>query len=771
MTPIHLSIGGAGGLYLLPQPGELVVELHKRDLGTTPNPTQLRAILVGPDRRPLDEAVIQGDGDIRLAAEVETPGIYAVNVTITNDRYGEHVRWGFHTSSEKYLVETSRGHRDARHLEPIVIDTPGTAQDVFFRAQAGAIEIEISGLPEASQAPILFDDQDTRIHELTIATDGTATASIPAAPRTAAPWRLHLPDGIAAVHIDGVTRWQRDEPWDNLSLWSPTRDSFFAFHDLRWMLTPYHQAFAAAPGEPHETQFRLHNNGAHTDTFRVTTAAAQATALKVELSQTEVVIEPGAAVQVTATARLPESLATAHVFSTRIRVTSANHPDVSTWSTIEARVGESSCHAIETPLVYRPYEHENAQFGYTPDYPNDNQIYSAPDGADFVASGNGVYRLDAGRWQYRDIIVDGTRYRSIASKVGFAADGGICLLGRASEGVAYLYSTDGGDTFTATPLPPSAGPAQYDIETFTGHNLPVGPAPFVRATQTTGADPDNFWRRVNDLELFLPRIEAGHVVLRGGGGPADVLLGEPILVSQQAIGISSHSGVPAALASYGDRVHVIWGEATDPDGDEPGVPARVATWDRSEGRWLGEPALVGYGPPANDVHNTPSLTMDSQGHLHTLTGTHGSPFAYARSRRPNTAHEGFSEPELVEADLRSTYVGLVCDPHDTLHLVFRAWATDGVYHPVSHYANLGYKRKPKGRHWEPMQRLAVAPFSEYSIWYHRLTIDRKGRLLVSFDYWSTYWFYRTDHVGTRRKTILSADGGDSWTLLRTKDLQ
>jgi hypothetical protein len=63
------------------------------------------------------------------------------------------------------------------------------------------------------------------------------------------------------------------------------------------------------------------------------------------------------------------------------------------------------------------------------------------------------------------------------------------------------------------------------------------------------------------------------------------------------------------------------------------------------------------------------------------------------------------------------------------------------------------------------------PFTEYSIWYHRLTIDRQGRLLVSFDYWSTYWFYRTDHVGARRKTMLSADGGDSWQLLRTDDLR
>ena len=95
--------------------------------------------------------------------------------------------------------------------------------------------------------------------------------------------------------------------------------------------------------------------------------------------------------------------------------------------------------------------------------------------------------------------------------------------------------------------------------------------------------------------------------------------------------------------------------------------------------------------------------------------------------------------------LATIAIGIAVD--DTLHLVFRTWKTDGEYHPVSHYANLAYKRKPKDGDWEPMRRLAVAPFTEYSIWYHRLTMDRKGRLFVSFDYWSTFWFYRMDHAG------------------------
>jgi len=46
----------------------------------------------------------------------------------------------------------------------------------------------------------------------------------------------------------------------------------------------------------------------------------------------------------------------------------------------------------------------------------------------------------------------------------------------------------------------------------------------------------------------------------------------------------------------------------------------------------------------------------------------------------------------------------------------------------------------------------------------RATIDRRGRLFLSYDYWSTYWFYRTDHRGSRRALLTSADGGETWSL-------
>lgn len=51
-----------------------------------------------------------------------------------------------------------------------------------------------------------------------------------------------------------------------------------------------------------------------------------------------------------------------------------------------------------------------------------------------------------------------------------------------------------------------------------------------------------------------------------------------------------------------------------------------------------------------------------------------------------------------------------------------------------------------------------------------LTIDRTGRLLLSYDTWSTYWFYRNDHPGDRRALLVSPDGGQTWKLAETSDL-
>jgi len=123
---MSMRLGGCGGVYFYASACELWVEVEKQDLNIRRNQTHLRALLFAPDRSVVDEAWIgddnrpagSGPGPVQhvlLRTNVKRPGVYGLNVTVTEDRYGENISWGFRSNCRKYLIETSRGHKDARH--------------------------------------------------------------------------------------------------------------------------------------------------------------------------------------------------------------------------------------------------------------------------------------------------------------------------------------------------------------------------------------------------------------------------------------------------------------------------------------------------------------------------------------------------------------------------------------------------------------------------------------------------------------------------------
>ena len=773
-TEITLGIGGTGGVYFLASPGKLIVDVEKRDRNLRRRRTDLRAILFGPDRQVLQEATIPDDGRpprsgagparrVRLSADVPRKGVYGLNVTVSQDRYGQEIIWGFRTNCPHYLIETSRGHKDERHMEPIVLLRPDREGDVCFLPRQGAFAMEVTGLPASADAPSVYDANEELIETLKVLANGKASHKFPAGVhREATPWRLHLPRQQATVHIDGVTRWERGEPCADLCYWSPDLRSFFPFHAHRWLLTPYSRTVYGQPGETREIAFQVHNNTRRAKTVRLALEFDAGAQWPVRLSSERVALGARGSAEVALAFTVPAE-GSKHVC--HLRATPADAPGFSTYSTLLVKRGVApAAGKLDTPIVLTPYRHENEQFGYLPDYPVDSQVYFDGENRPFVRTRSGVGTLRDGRWSSVDLSEATTSHKGAAfgmrsTKIAFDRDGGLYLLATIGGRPALVHSADAAKTFAATPLEPRAGRSgTFEIEQFSGHNLPDGPPPVLRYKRTA-SDPRLRWRAVHDLELFLPRKAQGKLSW-----------GRPTLISRRCIGLSAHSGIPSSIVSRGSRVHVAWAEATDPKETVPGVPTFVATYDRATGK-LGEPVLVGHGPPPNDIHNSPCITMDSKGHLHVLVGTHGRTFKYARSLRPNDAHAGWTPAEDIGPGLRQTYVGLVCDRDDALHVVFRLWRHDPRRFPASSFAALSHMRKRPDGPWEQPRDLVVAPFSEYSIYYHRLTIDRTGRLFLSYDYWSTYWFYRIDHRGSRRALLMSRDGGDTWQLAATRDLR
>ncbi len=761
-------MGSTGGAYFLCEPGELVIEIEKRDRNRTARNTELQAVLVGPDREVIETVRISDDGKpagsglgpigkATLRTTVPRSGIYGLNITVSNDRYGDHIYWRLATNCDRFLVETSRGHRDERRREPIVLANPDQSADICFLPRPGAFAVEVTALPQGSRAPMLFDAENQPVAELII-DEKTASAKIPENPRRGdRPWRLHLPSGKGIVAIEGVTEWSADDRSMNLPLWSPSRETFFHFQDYRWLLFPYRRLLYGEPGGSEKVAFQVHNNSPHEIEVDLTLEFPE-TPWPVSLSADQVALPPGKHREVTLEYQIPEKEGASRTCF--LRATPRGDAGLSTYSKLTVRAGEAPAEQpLELPLELAPYQHENALLGHRIDFPTDNQIYFSPENRPFVRTAHGVARLEDDRWQTCDF--DSLGYpREATSKVAFDQEGNVYTLAGSGRDVALMRSTDGGRTFAAWKIPnPENRGRSYDIEQFSGHNTPAGPPPLVRYTMNENwSDPRLRWRREMDIELILPEESDGKIVFA-----------EPRLLSSMCLGASMHSGIPSSVVSRGDRVHVTWAEATDPEEKVPGVPTYVVTYDRRT-QALGEKAMVGYGPPPNDVHNTPSITIDGDGYLHVLIGTHGRPFQYVRSREPNDAAGGWTEPAPMGNDLRQTYVGFVCGPDGTLHAAYRYWQTRQPPFPLSHHGTLAWQCKPPGKPWSSPEKLVVAPFSEYSIFYHRLTIDRLGRLMLSYDYWSTYWFYRTDHFGTRRNLMFSPDGGKTWQLATTEDL-
>ena len=479
----------------------------------------------------------------------------------------------------------------------------------------------------------------------------------------------------------------------------------------------------------------------------------------IELQSTEMELAPNSSIKVPLTYRVPTK---GSQWKCYIRASVLDETGFSTWSSVTLRRGTAPAKfPVKIPVKLEPYRHENEQFGYLPEYPLDNQVYFDLDNRPFIIANDGVFSLWDNNWtkttkSSRGDTGASISFRPASTKIAFDQDNDVYLLGRDGRSTVLLHSRNHGATYTAWPIP---GSGSFDLEQFSGHNLPSGPPPVARFYQTA-KDPKLMWRRIHDLHLILPAKKPD----------GSIVMGDPIAVSKKCIGLSTHSGIPSTIVSRGDKVHITWGEATLPKDKVPGVPTFVATYNRSA-RKLGSPALVGYGPPANDVHNSPCITIDSKGYLHVLIGTHGRTFRYVRSLSPNSASDRWTKAEDVGPGLRQTYVGMVCDQNNTLHLVFRLWFFDKKYFPASHYATLAYMSKPAGEKWSDAKPLVIAPFSEYSIFYHRLTIDRKGALFLSYDYWSTYWFYRNDHRGNRRSLLMSPDGGDTWKFAPSSGFQ
>ncbi len=770
-----VAIRGDAVIHLRPDSDVLAVRIEKRDLNIYDGEDVLRATLLSPDRRVVAEIGIPDDGNAKKgggvgkpqAETIQTrpaePGVYRLCVLPAGD-----LVFNFAPNCKRYMVEGDIFLNDYR-----------LATDVFFMPPTGKFTIRANAVhkPGVQKLP-LYDAAGKLVHTFDLpAVRKPATFTVPAAQgdRTGL-WRIKVGKQDVQISIQ------------NVRYWTPVAESYFPVHKTQMMLTPYSRQVYLQPGESTRVEFTLRNRAAKPQQMDLQIQSPPWMQCRVASPKLPALVKPKApapvVIELAAAANAPRGAEE----TCKLTASYTDDPSARAAASIRAKVGpKPRMDKLALPIVLRPYAHEDVQFGYAPEYPCNppffdlhNRPYIRQRAEDRDKS-TGIFTLVAGRWIERPFEPSlRAKYPNFAStrraagwygtKTVFDSDNHLYTLLQVrlrdrSARQTLLYSRDAGRTFQVYELPKGVA----DIEQFVGHNTLPHPPPVLLYTPTK-PHPARFCT-FHDLKLFLPRKTADGLDL-----------GEPVLISDKCFGSCQHSGNPAATATRDGRTHVVWGEVDD--SGVPGAPTYIRTYDHAKKK-LGPKVFLGYAPPVNDVHNVPGICMDSEGYLHVITGAHGRPFTYRRSLKPNDAYSGWTKAEPVlqtgsknsktgQQEGRQTYLAFVCDSKDTLHIAFRQWRA-GVdpYHSGQNYAALSYQRKPKGKPWEDARPLVVAAFPGYSIYYHKLTIDRRDRLYLSYSYWTPNETYVRDFPGRylHRAVLSSADGGDTWKLAETRDFE
>ena len=281
------------------------------------------------------------------------------------------------------------------------------------------------------------------------------------------------------------------------------------------------------------------------------------------------------------------------------------------------------------------------------------------------------------------------------------------------------------------------------------------------------------WRPVGDwpgyracrmaLYVVQPRFEGDRLVLP-----------DPVPVTDRALGLIQAAGGASFAATVGTTTYIVWAEVAAVDA--PGSPVYVAAYDQTTGT-LGAPQQVATARPLNDDHTTPGIVADSKGVLHVLSGGHNTPFMYTHTDPADPTMWTSPEPVLraatVSPERRAPAAAVRPTCHSSACRTTRWWSSTAsgaaAWTPRSAgepYQALSVQRLEPGGTWSEARRIIYCSrFKGYAQYYQKMTVDRRGRIYLSLNYFRPHDWPRDDRVANRyhhRMVLISEDGGDTW---------
>lgn len=783
---IPFWLRGVGAVFFLHEGGDFDISLYKRDENTLMLPTPLKAILLAPDRKPLyyfelpDDGLSMGSGvgpAIEKSVHLKDlpQGVYKLLVLVGNQRSGKAVRWGWRSNVSRYVIDP--GGTQGRSGSKIPIQFGGIGQPgwIWFKPTQMDFMVRSKYITEVSS----WDESQTVLNDQGQLNIEGATERRPMGVRLSA-YR-------GSVAIEGVTYWEgeRDGYYPRIGYWSPQKDSWFDMERLRWALLP------------HAQRAKRDSQGNHLATWTAHNPTDKAVRWKIEYETDEntEIIEGPEWIEL-----VPEQQKIIHAV---FRIVSGNHAELrcriydaedshlSDYSTVimdSSQIMDST--EQDHPVVkLDPYVDLEREYGYKPEYPL-REFHGHPDGRLFVrdiegGNSDGFWIYDRGEryfWNLADFFnkeIPGfqqivPRSTSIPTKTAFDAEGrlySLFLVERKLNGdmerIYVLVYSQPGATVPAFSLLELGSwfAGSLDFEVSVDGSALLNPP--VLAFHHKHEHVHGQWGSNHKVELMFPSWNEGKLVQ-----------GSVTQVTVNGIGMAQHSGGTTCLVTRDGVTYFVWGETSEPDSDDPGVPTWVAGFDRQSGAESFR-HLVVYGAPKNDIHNSPALALTRENVLHVISGAHGRPFQHAYSKQPEKREEWSVPAAVLEPDLegypaRQTYLGLVAGDNGDLHIVYRRGMRDQAFWDGEVYNALVYQRYTGETGWEAPVTLVRPPFPAYSVYYHKLSRMPGGGIVLFCGYRSAYRSYRSEYPGGSsgypQMVIFSVDGGKSWSLLHEDQL-
>ncbi|WP_347357530.1 BNR-4 repeat-containing protein [Bdellovibrio sp.] len=489
---------------------------------------------------------------------------------------------------------------------------------------------------------------------------------------------------------------------------------------------------------------------------------------------------------------------------------------------------------------YQESQHERAAFEWNPGYPvyiptfdSQNRAYLRKhDRSQTTDLGNGFVRYDSGSWtslplnleslqelapeNTLDELARGNRQDILwdPKMAVFDRDDIMYTILRLKSGTpteksyVVLYSKDYGRNWKSLTLQKSANlPEWYDLERPYSSTALQGPPAFLYY-QATGKAPGyekgfEYWQGTTGKLTF----QASHF-----NDDGELVTDLPVVLSETAQPIGYRSGSAVKILRSKDKYFITWLEATldhKLEKNERGRPTNTKPdklGNPYSGIWIAEYDIktrnfkkteILKSWPLNDSHNQPGIVRSQDGRLHVIGGAHGAHFAYTHSlhadsinhwQEPmyvNTTDSGYSAnfniPTIQGGS--QTYVSLVIDSKNRLHLAYRLWAHDKSIFDFEYFGALAYQSADldaagKSWKWSEPKILVYPNAQEYTHYYQVLTLDRKDQLYLEYSQmrpYAPYYFKAPNEEQINTSPMLnsallkSEDGGKNWFLVNDQD--